>query len=111
MLIQLGVLTGVYSQDTSPDAISPALGAPFKGPAICSSSAWVISLQGSGMGGAALTTSVDPVARMAATPHNRGLDHPRINDFIVLPSRILRSVAAIVAWNRLWPRFMEASLY
>src|SRR5260370_29732893 len=49
MLIQVGALTGAYSQETSPDAISPRFRAPLSRPAICSSSVAVMSLQGSGM--------------------------------------------------------------
>jgi hypothetical protein len=39
--------------------------------------------QGSGMGGAAVTTSVEPPARMFATPHKKG-GH-RADDFVVRP--------------------------
>jgi hypothetical protein len=96
----------VYSQDTSPDAISPALGASFKGPAICSSSACVISLQGSGTGGAALTTSVEPVARTAIMAQNTHVNHPGVNEFVVRPLEPVSRCGAIVARNRLRSNFM-----
>jgi hypothetical protein len=74
-------LTGVYSQETSPDAMSPGLGVPFIGPAICSISAVVMSVQGSGIAGAALKTCPDPLEKNATTPYNENFRNQRPNDF------------------------------
>src|SRR5450432_51390 len=74
MRIQAGAWAGANSQETSPDAISPDFGALLSGPAICSTSAAVMSLQGFGMAGWAVAIVIDPPARIAATPHRNTFD-------------------------------------